>query len=122
MSDELSDQEKSVMLARAMGWEVYPMYEGSPMMLFNAPGDEVNHSNLYLSENMALAWRVLNWGLVVKPTDPVGSIHSPDRIHNKLEDWLRTTFLWGRPDAQKQWLDQVLELAIEAGLMEVAPK
>jgi hypothetical protein len=67
---------------------------------------------------MALSWCVLSWGLKVKPTDPPGSIHSPDRFHNRLKNWLNPT-LWGNPDAQRSWLDKILELAIEEQLITV---
>jgi hypothetical protein len=57
---------------------------------------------------MPLAWRVLNWAhetaLCRDYADGVGKI---------LHFWSPSA------DAQRAWLDKILELAIEAGLVEV---
>ena len=116
--EDMSDQEKSVMLAKAMGWEIvpHPIYsDDSP--LFKIPnskewGWELD-DNFYDQMNMALAWRVLNW---------LG-------IWDQNSQWTQYTQFWGwwdqndlwltsPADAQRLWLDKILSLAIEAGIVE----
>ena len=125
MIDKLSDQEKSVMLAKAMGWTAlywsnrdfwsswYHLVDENNRKIkrrgIHKNTGDVFHSlmvDLYKPSNMALAWRVLNWahetGLCRRYADGVGK-----NIH-----------FWDAPaDAQRAWLDKILTLAIEAGLV-----
>jgi hypothetical protein len=102
------------MLAKAMGWEVYRViYESGPIPdgFSVQSGDEwiwqgqhVGHLDLYAPENMALAWRVLNWAW----NDLV------------INFWFKHMDFGRIPptEAQAAWLDKILELAIETGLIE----
>jgi hypothetical protein len=90
---KLSDEEKSVILARLCG----------------AGGVAPIALNLYDPANMALAWRVLSWAQENK----LCSLHTLIWTHNCLSASMPPAV------AQRGWLDKVLELAIEAGM--VAP-
>lgn len=105
MNTEMSDQEKSVMLAKLCGWEAM------------CP-------NLYDPGCMALAWRVLNWAL--SNDGPVffrmadwlfaESQDTPDGYKTGGANWFR--LLMHQPAAaQRAWLDMVLTLATEAGMV-----
>jgi hypothetical protein len=151
----MSDQEKSVLLAKAMGqsikmeliansdryritlskpvdhtwivdrhllmpWEDIPHAErekiiNDPAVLRDCLA--ANIPNLYHPTTMALAWRVLNWAW--EHFEPYGA-------------WTNIMFeafydaeiapLWptlAPADAQRAWLDKILSLVIEAGLIEV---
>jgi hypothetical protein len=112
--NDMSDQEKSVLLAKAMGTTQFRQYDDG--------GDYIGNlipppANLYDPANMALAWRVLNWGM------------ASDTLWKRLADWwlyrdTPSTDGWYTmtlppAEAQRAWLDKVLELAIEADLIEV---
>jgi hypothetical protein len=114
----MSDQEKSVMLARAMGWHqdidggwawtIQPntLYLGSYSAVnFKPPPD------LYDPANMALAWRVLQWHWESDKHD----------FHADFDDWWhgQSEPMYAKADAQRAWLDKCLSLAVEAGLVEV---
>ena len=117
MLDNLSDEQKSVMLAKAMGWEKDTYHR----VWVDNTAEEVHRTssfNLYDPANMALAWRVLNWCHEEMYSNQWlefsnwwnGYYSTPDSLH-----------FWGLSpaDAQRLWLDKILELAIEAGLAEV---
>ncbi len=133
----MNDQEKSVLLARAMGWWFdYGFADEGKLPMVYSPdfglicvGQNTFRENympdLYLPENMALAWRVAEWAWENLPTDEVG--HRTKKYNVYVETSLRSMFraFWLRtikPDlgntAQRLWLDKILELAIEAGLVE----
>jgi hypothetical protein len=128
--DEMTDQEKSVLLARAVGWEFSRHECGEPRWSWvDENGQQISGSihdrvvqvsddrsslvspMLYSPQRMALAWRVLNWAV----SDP--------GFGWEVDGWLWNDGLgYDLPnlepaDAQRQWLDKVLELAIEAGLI-----
>ncbi len=97
---ELSDEQKSVMLARVCGWETSG--PTSPTVVSWPP-------DLYDPANMALAWRVARWSW--------GNF--PDYAKDRLRLWWKWNI---KPradyDPQRSWLDKILELAIEAGLVD----
>ena len=107
--EDMTDQEKSVMLARAMGWEVLPAGHIFPP---EGPGHVAIHpeSSLYHVNEMALAWRVLNW---VDEMEDKGLITT-------FNDWWHKYHWYAEPPevAQREWLDKILSLAIEAGIVE----
>jgi len=113
MVENLSDERKSVMLATAMGLktEPHPHEWEHPDHLIVIP-DEWDHGwelveDFYSPENMHLAWRVLNWA----------ARHFP-----YIYEWWEESIdmLEKSPtDAQRLWLDEILEFAIEAGIVEV---
>lgn len=104
----LTDSEKTLMLAKVMGWRVCLGGEHIPIdidenkTLYLRPGN-----TLYTISNMFLAWLVLSWAhenLETRYADGVGHF---------IEFWLPPE------QAQRVWLDKVLELALDAGLVEV---
>ena len=130
MIDKMTDQEKSVLLSQLCGW--LKQYENEGNAWGFTPGggldDYYSHlctllnykpehvtPNLYDPANMALAWRVLNWATEELPGKP--------GIRQKLFAILWTEdgedLLYGQEPAtaQRRWLDKILTLAIEAGLI-----
>ncbi len=139
MSDisEMSARDKSVLLARAMGWELELATCGEPRYavvdqgggrlagslyytVVDGMGPIEAYANLcpklYDEANMALAWRVLNWAM--DRGGPWGL--ALDVGDFELEGWLYECQLWNLSgsNAQRAWLDKCLALAIEAGLVE----
>ena len=105
--DEMTDQEKSVMLARAMDLEIiqHPVHDNEEMFVIpdSWEWEWEWHDDFYYPKWMALARRVLNWA-----------------YHNIVFDWdywLIATYEPGEDGEQQGWLDKILELAIEAGLI-----
>ena len=93
--DKMNDREKSMALLDAIGehWLTSPFGMGC--------------IDLYLPANMALAWRVHLWAL---------DVSDDYSIQWYLDGDLR---IWEYPDAQRRWLDEILSMLIEAGLVEV---
>ena len=125
--DGPTDQEKSVLLAQAMGWY---QVDSEPIMgaRWKAPDKPDQHwfnpPNLYNPANMPLAWRVLNWAwgkhdrmvLVINEKDEV--VVKP----LKYWTWRLLNVLWEagvmEPEkAARHILDSIFNLAIEAGLI-----
>lgn len=135
MPDNLTDEQKSMMLAKAMEWYVESNGAGDIVYL-DSNGlvivgdftyfDLATAPNLYDPANMALAWRVLNWAMTLP------------EIERPMKNWLgdnwrktdqdnNTIFAPGwwflaslaPQDAIREILDAVLELAIEAGIAEM---
>ena len=123
--DKLTDQKKSVMLARVMGWEIHPVIGQHIIhtLIHNVVvGDEIignmlgDELNLYDPANMALAWRVLNWAIVSPWNNVIGYTFTGNvAILRMFED--AKMIKLSPADAQRAWLDKVLSLAIEAGLI-----
>ena len=90
----MTDQEKSVLLDRARGHS-FTFYD------------------LYDPANMALAWRVLNWRF--------GKARAYKTIVVEFDKWWDSCVIWDKSPAaaQRAWLDKILELAIEAGIVEL---
>ena len=124
--DNLTPQQKSVMLAKAMGWEVWNQHgvmtfrppEGLDPELFRE--NTIGIVDLYHPANMALAWRVLNWAMSPHHSPWVFALAVGDF---ELEGFLYEAELWKIPpaDAQRLFLDKILELAIEAGIVDPQP-
>ena len=129
--NEMTPEEKSVMLARLCGWGVrqnkpVDYYQTS---LVDSSGNVIINSvfmyheislskivpNLYAPKNMALAWRVLNWAFETFEftqdanfsLSEIAGEHSVFRSPPEL--------------AQRRWLDKILSLAVEAGMVEERP-
>ena len=132
----MNDQEKSILLAKAMEWDVGLMDEtifptGEDISVFIDTGDG---ESLYDPANMALAWRVLNWAQQQECFD-AGRHDLTGFTFNLtlIDSWigrmigqknmgrLDSPSLFDLPpaDAQRLWLDKILFLVIEAGLVEV---
>ena len=124
--DKLSDEQKTVMLARAMGWK---KAEPSPTVMELFYGKIAQHMpaevwqtsdgswipfglpNFYDESQMALAWRVLNWAAAIGITTQINAVYQ-----YKKGDWVCIIDLLPA-DAQTAWLDYILRKAIEAGMV-----
>lgn len=135
-STEAGQREASVMLARLMGLapqlfsDVCNFYHEDTYDIFvsiyphgwyhGMTEDEAwkYFPNLYNPANMALAWQVLNWAFNNLPGDTGQSQVFFDFL-NAREYW-EQEFLWSMPPAaaQRAWLDKILALASEAGMLE----
>ena len=129
---EMSDRKKSVMLARLCGWQyrtdgvTYSWYSSDDVLDENGFAYHewqrtgtwefsVIPLNLYDPANMALAWRVLNWAMGQNFwMDSVGGYFS-DGVWQIIGN--EETSLLPPADAQRAWLDMVLTLATEAGMV-----
>jgi hypothetical protein len=139
MIDQLSDQEKSVMLAKMVFKPIkrhklpdgyYDVEAGDVLLLSSDYCTLANRSdndlyrmffpNLYDLASMALAWRVSIWAWKHFPTEPV-IYHAGNKI--SIRAMFRIFWLTQmRPteiNAQRNRLDKILELAIEAQLVEI---
>ena len=93
MLEHMNPQEKSILLAKAAGI--------------------IEDRNLYYPANMALAWRVLNWAMTDTHLGDVMAMWWDLRPSG-------SNMLDKTPaDAQRLWLDEILSMLIEAGLVEV---
>lgn len=98
--DKLTDEEKTIVLAKLAGLE--PEIESNGVVCVD----------LYDPASMALAWRVLNWAASQGITTQIHVIYQ-----YKKGDWARMIDL-APADAQRAWLDYILRKAIEAGMVE----
>lgn len=105
----MNDQEKSVKLARLCGWKqpkrFVPNWRDSGTTVAYYDG-YMNYPNLYDPANMQLAWRVLNF---IDGTELSGRFNV--WFYNQL--WVKIS----PADAQRLWLDKILQLADEAGMV-----
>ena len=113
------------MLAQLRGWDVsfglidsdqsWDGFAHDTLTITTEDGEWCD--NLYNPAHMALAWRVLNWA----------SNNMPGKTgqRQKLFRFIRGTETYGDKmivsmpptDAQRAWLDKILSLAIEAGMI-----
>lgn len=133
--NDLTDQQKSVLLAKAMGWRVKLAQSGEPRWaledeqrrqlggsIYDEPSVykdvDLTYSklcpDLYDPANMALAWRVLNWAYDHPQIEDQGR-------HDHFIKWWREANLNTKlpADAQRLWLDKILELATNAGIVSL---
>lgn len=127
--DEMSDQEKSAVLAqianikglfvrhvpakystssdRSYDIDDHPAYD--IVSYRTERGHVLIDVDLYDPDNMSLAWRVLNWA-------------AETWADGNWINWAmyEPYFLLDKPPdvAQRAWLDKILELAIEAGMVD----
>ena len=124
---KMTDQVKSVLLAKAMGLEIgeHPIYEID--WFFKIPEDwdwECEwECDLYRASRMAIAWRVLNWAS--SRDDAIDDYSFPYILSEGVESFFTLNLdddlaIWKMPPemALRFWLDEILELAIEAGIIE----
>jgi hypothetical protein len=120
---KLTDQEKSVMLARAMG--LFTNYDISNWSEWER--EQLQHEahskdglNLYKVINFPLAWRVLNWAWNLDPSDKLLASMGLYSWHEEIA-WI-VDFDKPPAEAQRLWLDCILKLAVESGVIEIADK
>ena len=116
--NELTDQEKSVLLAKAMGadWRYFHNDEIDEWLILDSENVVIGYGNLYDPANMALAWRVHLWTL----KQELGKRESPYAVSPKpYTRWWNLGSPWGYADAQRKWLDRIFDLCVEAKLIEV---
>lgn len=126
MSDisKLEMSEKSEMLVEVMGWQKV-WASMSDMVLLDGKGRGLGYHtmrsgepmpNIYLHENMPLAWACMRW-LCIRDEE-IPSI-AGWTIADEFMTWWEDAKLYNlfSHEAQKRWLDKILELAIEAGLI-----
>lgn len=120
----LTTQEKSVLLAKLVDdWEVVERVNYARVCKRGKVGPclfemHKNH-NFYTVDGdgnphlMGWAWRVLNWAFdTLTPPLHAETERRYDAICEKVEWWLPPA------EAQAAWLDKILELAIEAGMVQ----
>lgn len=111
--DKLTDEEKTIVLAKLAGWGVSKALAGTKYeSVFIYTQDNQRCQNLYDPANMALAWRVLNWAASQGITTQIHVIYQ-----YKKGDWARMIDL-APADAQRAWLDYILRKAIEVGMIK----
>lgn len=126
---EMSDQEKSNVLGKLCGWSVVEFMQYYDYRLLDTSDNEIaslpdwyqtdgDMPNLYASENMALAWKCIEW--VTAPPKTLQMAEAA--LNTKFGYWWQGNAMWAETatDAQRTWLDKILELAVEAGMVEVA--
>lgn len=110
--NEMSEQEKSIKLAKLCGWEISEVDEQMRVWI-KAEDCPYSIKNLYKEEVMFLAWRVLNWAnenqCILDYWQETTCFE-----HEMFVGWFELTPI----NAQKRWLDKILKIAIEAGLVE----
>ena len=118
----MTNREKSVLLARAMGWNYLDAHH-----VQDAAHDWVvfrGRFNLYKPAQMALAWRVLNWAMDEESSFALFQGQKFFRWWNDISisgASNRNLLVQPPADAQRLWLDKILELvAIEAVIVETA--
>ena len=116
--DEMSDSEKSVLLARAMGMRIVfnPTQIVETAQHQELDGLDYVGLDFYSTANMALAWRVLNWAIGLSTPVWYPLSHWWTRLDSIDDDGWKMLDL-SPADAQRAWLDKVLSLAIDADLV-----
>jgi len=130
--ETMTDHEKSVVLARLCGWfapagggflsGLWKLDTGGNHVLdgfFSKSGEFLpDDFDLYAPVNMALAWRCIEW-----VTSPPKTLQmSEAALNTKFGYWWQGNAMWAETaaDAQRAWLDKIMTLAIEAGMVEAA--
>jgi hypothetical protein len=120
--NDMSDEEKSGLLVVLMGWEFTFVPETAATESYHLVRDRdgkfvdvAGFTDLYSTSNMALAWRVHLWALK-------SDIYDSYRYWlQQGTGWAGDKLWWEAPDPQRAWLDKILSLAIEAGLLDSQP-
>lgn len=136
---ELTDEQKSVALARLCDWFVEKLDNTTDFQVWVLVDKNLMIARLgqphflYDPAHMALAWRVLNWAYNGLSLHTWGARSEFDyalarqKLAKIFELYPRSITGFGLTyhvvyemppaDAQRLWLDTILELAIEAGLV-----
>lgn len=129
--ETMTEQEKSVILAKLCEWEteIYQEYRRYYVVIRSKKEVLLNHQldvflapdlgireffhNLYNPTNMALAWRVLNWTMGIEKSNFRDRLNGSEILHNPH----RNLYKLPPEKAQKEILDKILSLAIETGMI-----
>ena len=108
--DEMSDNQKSKLLARAMGMRIVfnPTQIVETAQSQESDGLDYVGLNFYSTANMALAWSCLNWWGETQDNESFAAYWDTNDL------WLASP-----AEAQRIWLNRILELAIDARLVPV---
>lgn len=122
-STEKGQREASVMLAKLMpDWTVregvgvfWIEDEKNDLPLLTIPKyDNIGCKTLYDPANMALAWRVLNWWDWLKSEEGGGLSGKTFFVgFGDFETWMKML----PAEALRRWLDKILALAVEEGMI-----
>ena len=125
--EEMNNREKSILLAKAAGWDVFvtegierskfgggvcikisdkAVWATGSQWFFGKATLENYMPDLYQMDNIHLAWQMLNWW------------HTQDISLNWYWGDLQGWFTKPLGDAIRIWLDLVLKLAIEGNLFD----
>jgi len=123
--NEMTPEEKSVMLARLRG-DAVDCHCGKPDCKFGCESHQrtgrdwflPDVKNPYDPQNMALAWEIGVWAGDNLPND---SIRELNDFWMRKDTYPYGVFMWYEPNAQQMFLDKILELAIGAGMVEEQP-
>lgn len=127
---ELNEQEKSAMLAKVCKWKIsYIGNHNEKLLVSTGAGvagfDDYQDGNLYDPANMALAWRVLNFVYYCGIDSLLYTVDENEARGDFAQAWLDYwdgdlphIYELSPQAAQTAWLDKILELAIEAGMVE----
>lgn len=112
----MDDREKSIKILKAMGWHPVKMpknhsegwyrladeagnWDATTLASSNPDNVWTDAPNLYSPQNMAMAWKVLNW----VDRQPIGDDF--ENYWHRYELWAET------PEAaQRDWLDRIIKL------------
>jgi len=130
---DMNDRQKSVTLAALRGWQVSEHEHEHVYIKRDEQQFAITLTHpfyLYDKELMWLAWDVLNWAGSQVPqevTAPGGSLTISSWTGRLRHFWKESQwaergklFLYSMPpaEAQRLWLDKILSLAIEAGMVK----
>jgi hypothetical protein len=104
---EMDETEKSIMLLELSGLRSQAMEEN-----WFTP-------NIYSTEHMATAWKLLNWSLENLPDEDKNGYWCGARLG--MREFIKWRSIETMPPekAQRSWLDKILFFAIKSGIIEV---
>ena len=110
--NDMTDQEKSVLLAKAMGadWKYFHNDEIDEWLILDSENVVIGYGNLYDPANMALAWRVLNWAHKQFPG------HGINPITKMYQGFHEAVFL-PADKVIEVWLDETINILVEAEII-----
>lgn len=121
---DFTDIEKSVILAKLCGWEVREEDTRAGIRIWiKASNYRHATTDLYKPEFMALAWQVLNWAWykIITVRNSKNTLTHMDSMMFYITEFCMGNddlFAMASEEAQRRWLDEILKLSIEQGLIE----
>lgn len=118
----MNDQGKSVLLARAMEWEIQ-QWPHEHMVIIRVPPNRREVEDFYTAP-MEVVWLVLNWA--AGRHDEIDDYSYPYTLRQSVESLFNTDYeikeqLWAKDpaEAQRILLDTIFDAAVAAGLIEI---